>query len=43
MRKDAIKLEELRLQNIESIEEYKSYHERHRIFPFIFKKIIKEY
>lgn len=38
MRKDAIKLEELRLQNIESIEEYKSYHERHRIFPFIFKK-----
>jgi SAM-dependent methyltransferase len=45
VRNDAVKLEEARLNGIESIEDYSSVHERHRIFPDIFenrshKKII---
>lgn len=37
MRKDAEPVEESRLQGIEKIEDYPSFHERHRIFPAIFK------
>ncbi len=45
MRKDAIILEETRLSGIEDMQEYQSFHERHRVFPAIFenrqhKKII---
>lgn len=36
MRKDAKPVEESRLQGIEKIENYPSFHERHRIFPAIF-------
>jgi SAM-dependent methyltransferase len=36
MRKDATQVEEMRLQGIEKIEDYPSFHERHRIFPAIF-------
>ena len=36
MRKDATNVEEGRLQGIEKIEDYPSFHERHRIFPEIF-------
>lgn len=36
MRKDAINVEESRLQGVEKIEDYPSLHERHRIFPEIF-------
>lgn len=36
MRKDAINVEESRLQGVEKIEDYPSFHERHRIFPEIF-------
>jgi len=36
MRKDAKNVEESRLQGIEKIEDYPSFHERHRIFPQIF-------
>ena len=35
MRKDAIRLEEERFQGIGGIDEYPSFHERHRIFPGI--------
>lgn len=37
MRKDAILLEETRLRGIEDVEDYQSYHERHRVFPAIFE------
>lgn len=37
MRTDAIGLEEKRLEGIDSIEDYSSIHERHRIFPDIFE------
>jgi SAM-dependent methyltransferase len=37
MRKDAIKLEETRLQGIRNIEDYPDFHERHRVFPAIFE------
>lgn len=37
MRSDAVRLEEARLDGIESIEDYNSVHERHRIFPGIFE------
>jgi len=37
MRKDAIKLEETRLQGIKEIEDYPDFHERHRVFPAIFE------
>jgi SAM-dependent methyltransferase len=37
MRKDAKNVEESRLQGIEKIEDYPSFHERHRIFPEIFE------
>jgi SAM-dependent methyltransferase len=36
MRNDATQVEESRLQGIEKIEDYPSFHERHRIFPSIF-------
>jgi ubiquinone/menaquinone biosynthesis C-methylase UbiE len=38
MRKDAIQLEEDRFQKISSVDEYDSFHERHRIFPAVFEK-----
>ena len=38
MRKDAIELEEKRLEDIHNIEDYQSIHERHRIFPSVFGK-----
>lgn len=37
MRTDAVDLEEGRLEGIESMEDYTSVHERHRIFPDIFE------
>lgn len=37
MRVDAIPLEEERLRNVSNIEDYHSLHERHRIFPGVFK------
>jgi len=37
MRADAIPLEEERLRNVSNIEDYPSLHERHRIFPEVFK------
>ena len=37
MRKDTIKLEEKRLENIRDLTDYQSVHERHRIFPSIFE------
>lgn len=36
MRKDAMIVEESRLQGIEKVEDYPSFHERHRIFPWVF-------
>jgi SAM-dependent methyltransferase len=36
MRKDATNIEERRLQEVKKIEDYPSFHERHRIFPSIF-------
>ena len=36
MRVDAVPLEEKRLEGVQSIDDYPSYHERHRIFPEIF-------
>lgn len=38
MRKDAIRLEEKRLQEVVKLSDYKSFHERHRVFPEIFEK-----
>jgi SAM-dependent methyltransferase len=37
MGKDAIQLEEARLQNITKIEDYPDFHERHRVIPAIFE------
>ncbi len=37
MRKDAIQLEETRLQGIRRIQDYPNVHERHRVFPAIFE------
>jgi SAM-dependent methyltransferase len=37
MRNDAVKLEEVRLTGIESMDDYASVHERHRIFPELFE------
>ena len=37
MRKDTIQLEETRLQGINDIKDYPSFHERHRIFPAVFE------
>ena len=37
MRKDATQVEEMRLQNVETFDDYQSVHERHRIFPAIFE------
>ncbi len=37
MRKDATIVEEARLEGVEKIEDYPSFHERHRIFPGIFE------
>jgi SAM-dependent methyltransferase len=36
MRKDATNVEETRLHGLEKIEDYPSFHERHRIFPQVF-------
>lgn len=37
MKEDAIKIEEIRLDGIENIEEYPDFHERHRVIPAIFE------
>ncbi|HEX3051824.1 MAG TPA: class I SAM-dependent methyltransferase [Aggregatilineaceae bacterium] len=37
MVRDAIQLEERRLEGVDSIEQYPSFHERHRIFPALFE------
>jgi SAM-dependent methyltransferase len=37
MRKDAIQLEETRLRDVKSIQDYPDFHERHRVFPAIFE------
>lgn len=37
MRTDAIKLEETRLDGINSVEDYPDFHERHRVFPTVFE------
>ena len=37
MREDAVALEEERLRGIEAVEDYPSFHERHRIFPALFE------
>ncbi len=37
MRKDSVTLEEERLRGIEAVEDYPSFHERHRIFPALFE------
>ena len=37
MREDAIKIEEIRLDGINTIEEYPDFHERHRVCPAIFE------
>ena len=37
MRKDTVPLEEIRLEGIDSIEDYQAFHERHRIFPAVFE------
>ena len=37
MIKDAVRLEETRLQGIHSIEDYPDFHERHRVIPAIFE------
>ena len=37
MREDAIKIEEIRLDGINTIEEYPDFHERHRVYPAIFE------
>jgi 2-polyprenyl-3-methyl-5-hydroxy-6-metoxy-1,4-benzoquinol methylase len=37
VRKDAVQLEETRLQGIENINDYPAFHERHRIFPAVFE------
>ena len=37
MEKEAIRLEEKRLEKIKEITQYPSFHERHRIFPEVFE------
>lgn len=37
MRKDAIRIEETRLDGINAIEDYPDFHERHRVFPAVFE------
>ncbi len=37
MRKDSIQLEEKRLENVRDLTDYRSIHERHRIFPSVFE------
>ncbi len=37
MRKDAIQIEEIRLDGIKDIEDYPDFHERHRVFPAVFE------
>lgn len=37
MRKDAIRLEEQRLEKVHKLEDYPSFHERHRVFPAVFE------
>jgi SAM-dependent methyltransferase len=37
MRKDAVQLEEARLQGVRKIEDYPDFHERHRVIPAIFE------
>jgi len=37
MRENAIQLEEIRLQDVNKIEDYPSVHERHRVFPAVFE------
>jgi len=37
MRKDAIQIEESRLDGIDAIEDYPDFHERHRVFPAVFE------
>lgn len=37
MRNDAIRLEEIRLRDVQSIEDYPNVHERHRVFPAVFE------
>jgi len=37
MRKDAIQLEETRMEGVRNLEDYPDFHERHRVFPAIFE------
>lgn len=37
MRRDSVALEEERLRGVEAVEDYPSFHERHRIFPALFE------
>lgn len=37
MRKDTIQIEEMRLDGINTIEDYPDFHERHRVFPEVFE------
>jgi 2-polyprenyl-3-methyl-5-hydroxy-6-metoxy-1,4-benzoquinol methylase len=37
MRQDAIRLEEKRLQDVNAIQDYPDFHERHRVFPAVFE------
>lgn len=37
MRKDAVQLEEIRLQNVQDLQDYPDFHERHRVIPAIFE------
>jgi SAM-dependent methyltransferase len=37
MRKDAIQLEETRLQDVDQFQNYPDFHERHRVFPAVFE------
>jgi len=37
MREDSVSLEETRLSGIETIDDYPSFHERHRVFPAVFE------
>lgn len=38
MRKDAVRLEEKRLSGVAELSDYKSFHERHRVFPAVFER-----
>ena len=37
MREDAVGLEEERLNQINTIDDYQMVHERHRVFPYVFE------